>query len=155
MATRFDFRTILRGIGARAQDENQDRLLSGTTVNGAPVEPRVDSGGKPTKGKKRVRVLGVRVNLGQLTKNVGVRTGAMLKDMTKRSNIRVTRTTMKIIPSNAVFKRWMVFNKGDKRQAARPISGMSPALVADASKQIAQAMREQVVRGMNAGLGQR
>src|SRR5205823_6228040 len=94
---KLDLRPILRAIGAKIQDENAERLLQGEDVRGDELE--VAKGPiEAAKGRKRVRVLGVRVAVKELVR-LGVRTGEMLKDLTRRGNVKVGRTSVKVVPS--------------------------------------------------------
>lgn len=151
---RPDFRKILREIATRAQDENADRLLSGASVDGGSLAPRVDHVAASTKGRsKRIRLFGIRVRVRELTGHVGVKTGEMLRDLTKRSNIKIGRVSFKIVPSPGVRVRMYAFAKGVERgnhdQPARPFSGMTGALLEEARARIAQEARDQIAEALN------
>ena len=62
----FDFEKTLREQAEKCQDENRARFLAGETLDGGSVVPVKDA----------------------KTEQVGVRTGALLADITRRENIR-------------------------------------------------------------------
>jgi hypothetical protein len=72
----FDFEKTLREQAEKCQDDNRARFLAGETVDGGTVEP----------DKKA-------------TEQPGVSTGALLRDLTRRENIRVDAMSFTIAPS--------------------------------------------------------
>ena len=157
---RLDFRKILREIGNRAQDENLERLLSGRTVRGEEVAQRApDTSGQIKGSKRRVRIFGVKTSVRDLAGNVGVKTGDMLKDVARRSNVKVSRLSFHITPGESQRLKWFVFVRGSTRstksganvstQPARPVSGMSGDLITESRAQIATAARDQFVAAAN------
>lgn len=146
---KVDLRKQLRAIGNAIQDDNVSRLLSGETVSGGAVEPREAPEARPKKTRKRVRVHGARVKLEELRGNPGVKSGDMLKDASRRSNVKVGRANVKVVPDPEVRRRWFAFNAGTKHQPARSISGMSDELLKTASEDLARESREQLVRKIN------
>lgn len=144
----LDFRKILRAIANKAQDANVERLLTGSTVSGGTVAAR-EQGARPTSSRARVRILGVRVKLAELVGKVGIATGAMLRDLTRRGNVKLGRLSFRIVPSAAQLLKWRVFNSGRKGQEPRPVSGMSDALIREAKDGIAREGREQLVAHLN------
>jgi hypothetical protein len=145
---RVDLRKPLRAIATQVQEANVARLLGGQSVSGgdlaaAKVEP---SGGKP--GRRRIRVFGVRHSLADLAGRVGVKSGEMLKDLARRGNQKIKRTGFKIVPSASVWTRFFVFNKGDREQAARPVSGMTGEQLDDAAARVSTEARDQFVRNL-------
>lgn len=145
---RLDFRKVLRAIANRTQDENQARLLESQGVNGEAISPRAV---EPVVGKSRRRIRlgpeGTRVAVKDLQR-VGIRSGAMLADLTRRSTIRLGRTSFRIVPSPAVRSRYWAWVKGREGQPARPTGGMTDALLADAATQVATVGRDQVVAAL-------
>jgi hypothetical protein len=104
---------------------------------------------QPT-GRGRVRVLGVRVAVKELVR-LGVRTGEMLKDLTRRGNVKVGRLSFKIVPQAKTRLRWCVFNKGrDEKQPARPVGGITAQTMEVASAEVARMAREQFVLALRA-----
>jgi len=157
---RLDFRKLLREIANKAQDENLERLLSGRAVDGSDLAERKSPDQAPSKGRaSRVRIFGVRVSLRELAGRLGVKTGAMLRDITRRANVKLSRTSFKIVPSPEVRTRWFAFVKGASRnlenanatsiQPARPVSGMTGDLIAEARDQVALEARAQFVNAVN------
>lgn len=145
-----DFRKTLRAIAVATQDANLDRLLSGRTVGGGTVLPRFDEREVVVKGRaRRVRLFGIRVSVKDLSGKVGVKTGAMLNDVTRRGNIKVGRVSFKIIPSPEMRARWFAFQAGTKKQPPRPTSGMTDLQIELASAQIAFEGRNQFVKIAN------
>ena len=141
---RLDLRPVLRAIAARLQDENADRLLRGQGVRDEELAPK-KTPPEPVTGRRRIRVFGIRVALKELTR-LGVQTGEMLKDLTRRGNIKVGRLGVKIKPSPATRVRWVVFNKGrEELQPPRPVGGATAQALATASTEIARVTREQLV----------
>ena len=141
---RLDLRPVLRAIAARLQDENADRLLRSVGVRDEELAPQ-KAPPEAVTGRKRIRVFGVRVALKELTR-LGVKTGEMLKDLTRRGNVKVGRLGFKIKPSPETRIRWVVFNKGrEDRQPARPVGGASAQALVTASTELARAAREQLV----------
>lgn len=145
---KVDIRKQLRAVGNAIQDENVSRLLSGETLSGATITPR-KAPEKLEKTRKRVRVHGARVKLEELQSKPGVKSGDMLKDAARRSNVKVGRTNVKVGPSPEVRRRWFAFNAGTKKQPARSISGMSDDLLRKTSEDLAREVREQIVRKIN------
>lgn len=145
---KLDLRKTLRAIAAKVQDENLDRLLAGRQVSGGSVEPRAVEPEPAGGRKKRVRILGIRVSLAELTVKVGVRSGDMLKDVTRRSNAKIGRVSFKIVPSPAVRQRWFAFNAGNSRQPPRSISGLTDAQLAAAKDEVAVDARNQFVKAL-------
>ena len=146
---RFDFRKELRALAARVQDENLARLLTGQTVSGGAVAPHKVPAEPVLKGRaKRVRLHGIRVSLRELAGRIGVRTGAMLKDITRRANAKIGRVSFKIVPSPEVRRRWFAFVAGTKKQVARPVSGIDGPTLSDARDRIARSGRDQIVAAM-------
>ncbi len=141
---RLDLRPVFRAIAARLQDENADRLLRSQGVRDEELAPNKTPPESVT-GRKRVRVFGVRVALKELAR-LGVKTGEMLRDLTRRGNIKVGRLGFKIKPSAATRVRWVVFNKGrEERQPARPVGGATAQALVMAANEVARATREQLV----------
>src|SRR5882672_10632147 len=92
-----DLRKVFRAEAAAVQDENAERLLSGQAVSGGTIAPKAAATwARRQAGRRRVRVLGVRVNLSQIGGKPGIGKGDMLRELTKRSNAKVTRTGFKI-----------------------------------------------------------
>lgn len=147
MAAGFDFRKELRQIANAAQDANVARLLAGEAVSGGALEPEKDEAG-PSASRRRVRVFGAKIAVKQIQR-LGVKSGDMLKDASRRGNIRLGRTSFKIVPSGPIRARWFAFNAGKKNQPARPFSGMSSDLLATARDLIASAGRSQIVAKLN------
>ena len=147
---RLDFRKVLRAVANRTQDENQARLLASQGVNGEGIAPRAV---EPVVGKSRRRIRlgpeGTRVAVKDLQR-VGIRSGAMLADLTRRGNARIGRVSFKIVPSPAVRAKYWAFVKGRRGgdQPARPTGGMTDALLADAATQVATVGRDQVVASL-------
>lgn len=114
----LNFRKEFRELARRAQAENQRRLIAGTTVAGGPVAPLAESTselkGGLRKKKVRARVAGARVTVSGLGAKPGVRTGAMLRDAVRASNIKVRKNGFKIIPAGDHFVKWHTFNAGRK-----------------------------------------
>lgn len=151
MATfKLDLRKILREIATKIQDENLDRLLTGTRVDGGPIQPRAARGVGAKGRAKRIRIFGLKVSLRELADKTGVKSGAMLKDVTKRSNQKIGRVGFKIIPSRDILIRWSVFNAGDKRQVDRPVSGVTDQVLDEARALVTTESRNQFVQGANA-----
>lgn len=146
---KLDLRKLLRAIATQIQDDNLDRLLSGRTVDGGVVAPRVVRSLVGAGRAKRVRILGIRVSVRDLAGNVGVKTGAALKDVTKRSNIKIGRVSFKIIPSPEVRARWLTFQAGSKHQVPRPTSGVSNERLKEANELLTGEARDQFVRAAN------
>src|SRR5207244_3157904 len=86
---RLDLRPILRAIAARIQDENQGRLLQGRGVRDEELAPKKEGPSEAATTRKRVRLLGVRVKLRELSGKLGVKTGELLKDLVRRGNIKL------------------------------------------------------------------
>lgn len=145
---KLDLRKTLRAIATRVQDENQHRLLTGQQVSGAAVVPRAVEPPSVSGRKKRVRILGIRLSLAEISLKVGVRSGEMLKDATRRSNMKIGRVSFKIIPSAAVRQRWFAFNAGTRRQPPRSISGLTDAQLAAAKDEVAVDARNQFVKAL-------
>lgn len=144
-----DFRKVLRSIATAIQDANLERLLSGITVTGRSVAQRVDRAVRSTGRAKRVRLHGLRISVRELAGIVGVKTGDMLKDVTRRANQKIGRTGFKIIPSASVIRRWFAFQAGREGQVARPTSGIADSDLAAARDKIATNAREQFVQAAN------
>src|SRR4051794_27072106 len=117
---RLDLRPVLRAIATEIQDENVRRLLGGQGVAGETLAPEKQP--PAATGKKRVRVLGVRRSLAELAAVVGIRSGAMLRDLGRRANQKIGRVGFKITPSADVRLRFFAFVNGDKHQVSRPVS---------------------------------
>lgn len=150
---RFDFRKTLREIATRAQDANLDRLLSAQAVRGGEIAPQRPHEVSEAQGRrKRVRVFGVRIALSDLAGRLGVKSGEMLKDLTRRANIKIGRTSFKIIPSPEVALKWRAFVSGSKHQIARPVSGLSSAQISEATALLAQDARNQTTAQMQTDL---
>ena len=146
---RLDLRPALRALAAKIQDENADRLLRGQGVREEELAPPKEPPQAPT-GRKRVRVLGVRVAAKELVR-LGVKTGEMLKDLTRRGNIKLGRLSFKIVPSAKTRLRWVVFNKGrEEKQPPRPVGGITAQALETAKAEIARTAREQLVLAMRA-----
>jgi hypothetical protein len=146
----IDLRPVLRAIAARIQDENQDRLLQARGVRDEELAPKKEAA-STSSTRKRVRILGVRVKLAQLSDKLGVKTGDLLKDLVRRGNIKVGRTSFRIVPSAELLVRWVVFNKGraEKKQPPRPAGGITAqALDDDAAALVARAARDQLVAAL-------
>lgn len=123
----FDFEKTLREQAEMCQDENRERLLAGETIDGGSVVP--DKDGK--------------------TEQLGVRTGALLADVTRRENIRADKTGFVIKPSPDQAVKWTVLNDGRTEhgvQPARPISGISTERHKEIADAIARDARDQLVR---------
>jgi len=123
----FDFEKTLREQAEKCQDDNRARLLAGETLDGGSVVP--DKDGK--------------------TEQLGVRTGALLADTTRRENIHADRTSFVVKPSPDQFVKWAVFNQGRTEhgvQPARPISGISKERHEEIAAEIATDARDQLVR---------
>lgn len=152
---RFDFRKLLRSIANRTQDENQARLLASQGVNGEGIAARAS---EPVAAKSRRRIRlgpeGTRVAVKDLQR-VGIRSGAMLADLTRRGNVKLGRTSFRIVPSPAVRAKYWAFVKGRRGgdQPARPTGGMTDALLADAATQVAAVGRDQIVASLQRGRG--
>lgn len=176
MAPKLDFRKTLRGIATSIQAANQDRLLSGQSLASGPLAPRVESTSSSAT-KKRVRIAGIRVKLAELTGNVGVASGALLKDLTRAGNIKLGRTSFKIVPSPDVLLRMLCFVhgslntrissserraglhkapeasiRGGLHQVPRPFSGIPGAILDQAAAQLAADGNEQMCAGMQSDL---
>lgn len=176
MAPKLDFRKTLRSIATRIQAANQARLLAGQGLDGAPLPPRVtlDSG---SSSKKRIRIGGVKVKLAELAGSVGVATGALLKDLVRAGNVKLGRTSFKIIPSPEVFTRMVCFVggalnrklssserragvhkqpreqiRGGLHQVARPFSGIPGEIIDQAAGELAADANEQMCAGMQEDL---
>lgn len=146
---RLDLRKTLRAIATAAQDANLERLLTGLGVRGESLTPRALHAHAVSSGRRaRVRLLGVRVALSGLVGRLGVKSGAMLKDLSRRGNIKVGRTSFRVVPSPEVILRWRVFNAGSRQQEARPVSGMSGEQLDKASAEIAREARDQFVAAL-------
>ena len=116
---KFNFRKLFRKIAREVQQENLTRLLAGREITGSPVEPLATRtlATKSTKKTMRLRVLGMRISLGDLLQRPGVRSGKMLKNLTKASNIKVRKNGFKIVPKDSeMVKRWIIYNAGAVRQ---------------------------------------
>jgi len=147
---KLDLRPVLRLIASRIQDENQDRLLSEQGVRDEELEPRKERASAQDPGRKRVRILGVRIKLKSLSEKLGVQTGALLKDLVRRGNIKLGRLGFKIVPSADVRIRWIVFNKGrEGKQPPRPVGGATAQTLESAAEEVARAAREQLVQALN------
>lgn len=146
---KIDLRKTLRAIATAIQDANLDRLLTGTTVTGGSVAPRAVEPQAATGRARRARIFGIRVSLRELAGKVGVKTGAMLRDVTRRANQKIGRAGFKIIPSADVRMRWFAFQAGTERQVPRPTSGVDEATMESASAQIAADARAQFVKRAN------
>jgi hypothetical protein len=148
---KIDLRPILRALAARIQDENQDRLLQARGVRDEELAPKREGPSEP-KTRKRVRILGVRVKLQDLSGKLGVRTGELLKDLVRRGNVKLGRLSFRIVPSSAeLVLRWTVFNKGrGDKQPARPVSGITAQALQQASAEVARSAREQLVIALRA-----
>lgn len=146
MAKKFDFRKQLRWIANEVQDQNATRLLASQAVDGGSIEPRKVEA-PATKSRRRLRVFGARVSIKDLSR-LGVRSGAMLSDLTRRSTIRLGRTSFRIVPSPAVRARYWAFVKGREDQVARPTGGMTDALLGTAADLVAKSGRDQVVASL-------
>lgn len=145
---KLDLRAALRAVAAKVQDENADRLLQGQGVRDEELPPAKEP--PEPKGRGRVRVLGVRVALKELVR-LGVRTGEMLKDLTRRGNIKVGRLSFRIVPKPTTRLHWCVFNKGrEGKQPPRPVGGITAQTMEVASASLARAMREQLVIALRA-----
>ena len=144
---KLDLRPVFRAIAAKLQDENADRLLRSQGVRDEELVPKKAPPERVT-GRKRIRVFGVRVALKELTR-LGVKTGEMLKDLTRRGNIKVGRLGFKIKPSPETRIRWVVFNKGrEERQPPRPVGGATARALVMAANELARATREQLVMAL-------
>lgn len=146
MAKKLDFRKQLRAIANEVQDQNATRLLASQAVDGGSIEPRKVEG-PATTSRRRLRVFGARVSIKDLSR-LGVRTGAMLADLTRRSTIRLGRTSFRIVPSPNVRARYWAWVKGREGQPARPTGGMTDGLLAAAADSIAKSGRDQVVAAL-------
>lgn len=151
MAFKPDFRKELRATGNAIQDDNARRLISGQTVSGGSVAPRKAAREKPTGRARRVRVLGARLSTKDLQGSPGVDTGAMLRDMTKRGNVKVGRTSVKITPSPDQILKVRTFIAGNKKtgQPPRPVSGIDDARMKTTTDTIAKSGRDQFVANLN------
>lgn len=146
-----DFRKTLRAQAGKVQEDNLRRLLAGETVRGGAVAPRKAQAGRSKGRARRVRILGLRVSVRELEGRVGVRTSEMLKDVTRKGNVKVGRVSFKIIPSSAQILKWRVFNagrRGKKPQAARPVSGISTERLEEARAEITRDARRQFVSAL-------
>lgn len=145
MSFRPDFRKSLRAAGKTIQDDNADRLLKGESVTGEEIAPDVQK--KPASGsRKRARVLGVRVPLAQLSSRPGVKSGGMLKDLTRRGNVKVGRTSVKVVPSPEEIVKTRVFNAGRRgKQVPRPFSGISAERLDEIADDVSRDGRDQLV----------
>lgn len=144
----LDFRKELRAIANRVQDENARRLLAGSAVSGSPFADRRDESSSGPETRARARVFGVRISIRKIQR-LGVATGAMLKDATRRSNVKLGRTSFRIVPSPEIRPRWFAFNAGRPTQAARPFSGVSDDVLSDAAAELARAGRDQICAAIN------
>lgn len=147
---KLDLRPALRAIATRVQDENQDRLLQARGVRDDELAAKKGRASESTS-RKRVRILGVRAKVAELAGKLGVKSGALLKDLVRRGNIKLGRTSFRIVPSADVLLRWVVFNKGrGDKQPARRVSGITAQALEDASKEVARTAREQLVAALQA-----
>ncbi len=144
---KLDFRRQLQATARRVQDGIVARLIAGQKVTGGPVAPTKDGEGRRTTS------FGIRVAL-DAVRRPGIRTGRMLRELAKRSNVKMKPTGFVIRPSAALL-RWIVFNAGAKPssrrpggQPARPVGGMSGAEVGKATREVARAGRDQIVKGL-------
>lgn len=143
---KVDFRKTLRAIATAVQNQNLERLLGAVKLNGGTVLPRAQEVATATGRAKRVRLFGIRVNLRDIAGKVGVGTGAMLRDVTRKANQKIGRVSFKIIPSPEMRMRWFAFQAGTKHQPPRPTSGISDTLMESATAQIAEDARNQFVK---------
>jgi hypothetical protein len=124
----FDFEKTLREQAEKCQDDNRARFLAGETVDGGTVEP----------DKKA-------------TEQPGVSTGALLRDLTRRENIRVDAMSFTIAPSPEQAAKWTVYNTGRTQhgvQPARPVSGISTERHEEIAAEIARDARDQFVEDL-------
>lgn len=143
----LDFRKELRQIANAAQDANVTRLLAGEAVSGGTLEPPKSEAG-PSTSRRRVRIFGSKIAVKNIQR-LGIKSGDMLKDAGRRSNVKLGRTSFKIVPSPAIRARWFAFNAGTKNAAARPFSGISDQLLTTAGSLIASAGKSQLVARLN------
>ena len=125
----FDFEKTLREQAEKCQDDNRARFLAGETVDGGTAEP-------DKKGR---------------TEQPGVSTGALLKDITRRENIRVDATSFTIAPSPEQAAKWTVYNAGRAHhgvQPARPVSGISDERHEEIASEIARDARDQFMQDL-------
>jgi hypothetical protein len=147
---KLDLRRVLRAIAVRIQDANADRLLQERGVHDEELVPKRVQANEPV-GRRRVRILGVRVKLADLAGKLGVRTGELLKDLTRRGNIKLGRLSFRIVPSAETRLRWVVFNKGrGEKQPPRPVGGITAEEMEKVSAEIASTAREQLVLALRA-----
>lgn len=146
---KLDLRKELRAIAGAVQEDNARRLLEGSSLGGGSLAARKTQP-HAVASKRRIRVLGERRAIAELAGNVGVASGDMLKDLTRRGNVKVGRVSFKIVPSASVLVRTRVFQSGDKRQTARPFSGMTKARIEAAAQTIAESSRNQLVATLQA-----
>jgi hypothetical protein len=153
---KLDFRKLLRAIATAIQDENVQRLLAGVGVQGEELEPLKTEHGQITS-RRRIRVFGARVSIRDLHR-LGVKSGDLLKDLTRRSNIKIGRTSFKIIPSAENLLKWRVFIAGRVHagaggdQPARPAGGVSADRLERATRDLTVAARNQLVALMQDGV---
>jgi hypothetical protein len=141
---KLDLRKTLRAIAVDVQDAIVSRLVSGSSVSGEELAPQKEREHAQAIGRrKRVRVLGVRIALAGLAGKVGIKTGELLKGLQRRSNIRIGRVSFKIVPPAEVLARWNVLNKGDARQVARPVGGITGEQLDRAAEELTIAARDQ------------
>jgi hypothetical protein len=95
-----------------------------------------------------VRLFGSKIAVKNIQR-LGIKSGDMLKDASRRSNIKLGRTSFKIVPSPAIRARWFAFNAGTKNASARPFSGISDQLLTTAGSLIASAGKAQLVAKLN------
>lgn len=146
---KLDLRKTLRSIASQVQDDNLERLLRGLKVNGGSIAPRLLEAAA-TKGRAaRIRLNGVRVSLRDLVGAVGVKSGAMLRDVVRRGNIRMGRASFKIVPSREVLRRWFAFQAGTDHQVSRPTSGVSAERMEESKAEVAAESRRQFVKSAN------
>jgi hypothetical protein len=157
VAKKLDVRKTLRAIAIAIQDENAERLLAGIGVRGETLAPLSAEHGE-IKSRKRVRVFGLRVQLRDLHR-LGIKSGDLFKDLTRRSNIKVGRTSFKIVPSGKNLLKWRVFisgrvsvGAGGGDQPARPAGGVSAERLAKATYQLCVESRNQIVQIMQEGV---
>ena len=128
---KLDFSKVLREQAEKIQDENVARLLAGQTVAGGGVAPRKDEpAGTP-----------------------GVRTGELLRALSRRDNVRVGPLWLRVTVGRDQLVKWVVFNAGRTRrgtQPARPVSGISEARYAEVATEVARELKAQLVRALRA-----
>lgn len=151
MAKKPDFRKEIRAGLNAAQDANARRLIAGQTVKGGSVAPRKASAPARKGRAKRVRTLGgIRLSTKDLQSSPGVEDGDMLRDLTRRGNVKVGRRGGKIVPSPGQILKVRVFQAGNRKtgQPPRPISGIDGALLATIGASVARSGRDQIVRNL-------